>query len=78
MRCVLRDPQLPHQIVIMTVSSQLGVSCNCLAGVDGNANHYSPIEIRSRWEWPEARAAYVAYHQQDRAVVPLGIGRITH
>lgn len=49
-RVTLRDPALPHQIVIFTIGKDIAVSCNCLRGIDGTQAHCSPLEVRYQWE----------------------------
>src|SRR5437899_702063 len=69
---VLRDPLLPHQIVISTRwgpgRTWLYVSCNCLR-IAGEV--YEPLEVRELWEPGEAakvwrkHMAQVAGRQAD-------------
>jgi hypothetical protein len=60
-RVTYRDDTLPHQIRLFLVGYEIAVSCTCMRGIDGTASHYSPIEIRSRWEADEAQAVYAAH-----------------
>ena len=62
-RVTMRDDSLPHQIVIFALSSssKIAVSCNCLRGIDGTRAHYSPLEVRYRWEPGEPMAIWRAH-----------------
>ena len=53
---VLRDPALPHQLVLKLCSYDIAVSCNCIERVGG-----APLEMRSRWDVPEVWAVYRAH-----------------
>ena len=55
---VMRDPALPHQIVItFTGHNMIAVSCNCRRWGVG----YSPLATRSRWDDGEAVAVWQAH-----------------
>lgn len=64
----VRDPALPHQIVMQFKGGgqRIMVSCNCLATTNRTASGPAcvPIEIRSRWESDEAMGAYRQWHEQ--------------
>ena len=73
-RALMRDPSLPHQIVLhfTTVhmrsglncrSDYIGVSCNCRAikGPKGGIKGYEPFEVRTRWDAADALAVYRAH-----------------
>jgi hypothetical protein len=59
----MRDPSLPHQIVLHFTtmdgrSDYIGVSCNCQAKGTGHV----PLEARTVWDDPaEVLAAYRAH-----------------
>ena len=57
---VLRDPALPHQIVIDMVQGGplIYVSCNCRRSPAGG---HMPLESRVRWKPGEILAAYRAH-----------------
>ena len=60
MRVRLRDPDLPHQIVIKFMPANTNlifVSCNCMRKNQGHGG-YEPIEARKKWEHPEAMAVW--------------------
>jgi hypothetical protein len=61
---VMRDPTLPHQIVIGyrwgTTGTGISVSCNCRR-VPGTGGVYAPLEVRERWEPDEILAVYGAH-----------------
>lgn len=62
----MRDPSLPHQIVIGYVPGQqhkIYVSCNCRITIPpgGGSRGYEPFEVRSRWEADDALAVYRAH-----------------
>ena len=57
-RPVFEDPSLPHQIVLRLTggnSHRIMVSCNCLRT---GRSAFAPIEVRTRWEAPEAIAVW--------------------
>jgi len=58
-KVTMRDPSLPHQIVIFKLASgpDIGVSCNCRAAGGG----YQPLEARTRWDADDALAVYRAH-----------------
>lgn len=63
-RITWRDPGLPHQIVlIFRPGNMIAVSCNCMRTGPGNGiqAEYEPLEMRTRWDWPDARAVYQAH-----------------
>jgi hypothetical protein len=66
-RVTWRDDSLPHQMRLYMIGQDIAVSCNCMRGVDGTAAHYSPLEVRGRWEAAEAQAVYRA-HLAEEAV----------
>ena len=61
---VMRDPTLPHQIVISyqwgVTGTGIAVSCNCRR-VTGTAGVYTPFEVRERWEPADLLAVYRAH-----------------
>jgi hypothetical protein len=65
---VLRDPSLPHQIVISNVPNraELYVSCNCRQQPPGGRRSglYEPLEIRELWEPGEAQAVWDEHMRQ--------------
>lgn len=55
----VRDPSLPHQIVILLHGNgKIGVSCNCRYVPHGGRQPYTPFESRRRWEPDEILACY--------------------
>lgn len=71
-RVLMRDPALPHQIVIGYVpgstTNDIYVSCNCKAeraANGGRPHRYEPLESRTRWEPDEILAAYRAHLPQE-------------
>lgn len=61
MKVMMRDPDLPHQIVVLAQqsSSKITVSCNCLATRHRNgAVTHKPIGSRVLWEPGEAAAVW--------------------
>jgi hypothetical protein len=63
-RITWRDPDLPHQIVLIFKSgNNIAVSCNCRWRGPGNGitADYEPLEMRTRWDWPDAKAVYEAH-----------------
>jgi len=65
-KVTMRDPSLPHQIVINTMpgsTHQIYVSCNCRAvrGAHGGVTGYQPLEARTRWDAHDALAVYRAH-----------------
>jgi hypothetical protein len=85
MRYTLRDPELPHQIVLQMVSGDIGVSCNCLAAVPveermaderGNTRKTRTTErgyiaMKSRWAPGEAMQAWEDWHRQGLRSVTI-------
>lgn len=60
MKPLMRDPSLPHQIVLGTLPSEshkIYVSCNCRRQRTG----YEPLEVRTRWDAEDALAIYRAH-----------------
>ena len=61
---VMRDPTLPHQIVIgyqwALTGTGISVSCNCRRW-QGTGGVYEPLEVRERWEPGELLAVYGAH-----------------
>jgi hypothetical protein len=69
-RVLMRDPSLPHQIVIGVtpgVSNLIYVSCNCKAikRPRGGLPFYEPLEERTRWEPDEILAVYRAHLPEE-------------
>jgi hypothetical protein len=67
----MRDPTLPHQIVLnfVTVDDRngyIGVSCNCRRTGKGGAD-YVPFEARLRWEPADVLAVYRAHLAEEGA-----------
>jgi hypothetical protein len=65
---VIRDPSLPHQIVLnfAGATGQIYVSCNCLgvrAGT-GQVARWTPIETRRCWDAGDAITVYRRWHQE--------------
>jgi len=69
MRPMMRDPSLPHQIVLRFTlspderrSDYIGVSCNCRAvrGPKGGIG-YEFFEARPHWDAQDALAVYRAH-----------------
>jgi hypothetical protein len=62
---MIRDPSLPHQIVIAMLPDThlIYVSCNCRRGTDilGRASGHEPLESRTRWEPGKILAVYRAH-----------------
>lgn len=60
---VIRDPSLPHQLVLLVISGsqKIVLSCNCLAArpPGGGAPSYGVIEERTCWK--DSREAEVIY-----------------
>ncbi len=64
---VMRDPRLPHQIVIASLpgdSHTIYVSCNCRRRPDSNPPYYEPLAARRRWADGEAAAVWRAHMTQ--------------
>ena len=53
---LMRDPSLPHQIVLERPKSGAGVavSCNCRWHPGRGGGWYEPLEVRARWAAGEA------------------------
>lgn len=65
-RVLMRDPSLPHQIVIGYLPGsqhKIYVSCNCrlVHHPSGGSPGYEPLEVRGRWEAADALAVYHAH-----------------
>jgi len=59
---VMRDPRLPHQIVIEHgKSGGIAISCNCRYTSRGGG-FYEPIETRPRWGDGEALRVWREFH----------------